>query len=297
VPRLVHALALSFPSLATHADLRDRVALALDDAGLVAVHEMGTDDEPVWRVFLADPSQTSRVADQLRAEFGPDGCDVEVVEIEDEDWAARTQGHLTSVTIDRIVVAPPWDVPASLPADSQLIVIPPSMGFGTGHHETTRLCLRLLQRLDLRRRRVVDVGTGSGVLAIAAVLLGAGNVEALDYDEDALASARESVRVNGLNGRIRLRTADVRVDRAAAADVVIANLTGALLIAAAPALAALAADGSVLILSGFQTTEVRAVLETFAPFARLEQQVSEADWHAVHLLRTRDGAVIEERST
>jgi len=286
VPRLVPALALSFPSLAAHADLRDRVALALDDAGLAAVHEAGTDDEPVWRVFLADPSQTSRVAGQLRAQFAPDGCHIEVVQIEDEDWAARTQTHLTSVTIDRIVVAPPWDVPASLPGGSQLIVIPPSMGFGTGHHETTRLCLQLLQRLDLMRRRVVDVGTGSGVLAIAAVLLGAANVEGLDYDEDALASARESVRVNGLNGRIRLRTADVRVDPTAAADVVIANLTGALLIAAAPALAALAAGGSALILSGFQITEVPAVLDTFAPFAQIEQQVSEADWHAVHLLRT-----------
>ncbi len=188
-----------------------------------------------------------------------------MVEIEDVDWAARSQAHLTHVRVGRLVVAPPWDIPPGLPHDTQLIVIPPSMGFGTGHHETTRLCLALLQDVDLRSKRVVDVGTGSGVLAIAAVLLGAGSVEGIDYDEDALTSARQSVAVNGLNGRIRLRAADIRSDRTAAADVVTANLTGALLVAVAPALASLADGGGSLILSGFQPPEAASVARRLRP--------------------------------
>jgi ribosomal protein L11 methyltransferase len=167
-----------------------------------------------------------------------------------------------------------------------LIVIPPSMGFGTGHHETTRLCLRLLQDLDLRGKRLVDVGTGSGVLAIAAVLLGAGSVEGIDYDEDALTSARESVAVNGLSGRIRLRAADIRSDRTAAADVVTANLTGALLVAVAPELASIADAGGSLILSGFQPPEAAAVVDAFAPFATVASLIVDGEWHAAHLLRT-----------
>src|SRR4029078_3730195 len=163
--------------------------------------------------------------------------------------------------------APPWDIPPGLPHDTHLNVIPPSMGFGTGHHETTRLCLSLLQDLDLRGKRLVDVGTGSGVLGLAAVLLGAGSVEAIDYDEDALSSARQSVAVNGLDGRIRLRAADIRSDRTAVADVVTANLTAALLVAGAPPLASLADGGGSLILSGFQPPEAASVLDAFAPFA------------------------------
>lgn len=285
MPRLVPALELAFPSLSLHPDLPDRVAVVLDDAGLAAVHEGGSDADPVWRVFLTDSSQSERVAAQLREAFGEHGCRVAVIEIEDEDWAARTQAHLTHVTVGRLVVAPPWDIPGALPHNTQLIVIPPSMGFGTGHHETTRLCLRLLQDLDLRRKRVVDVGTGSGVLAIAAFLLGAANVEGIDYDEDALTSARQSVAVNGLNGRVRLRAADIRTDRTAAADVVTANLTGALLVAVAPALASLADVGGALILSGFQPSEAAAVIDAFAPFARIESLILDGEWHAAHLRR------------
>jgi len=286
VPRLVPALELFFPPLSTHPDLTDRVAVALDAAGLAAVHEAGSDAEPLWRVFLADPARTGGVAAQLRDEFAADGCRVEVVEIEDVDWAARSQAHLTHVRVGRLVVAPPWDIPPGLPHDTQLIVIPPSMGFGTGHHETTRLCLALLQDLDLRSKRVVDVGTGSGVLAIAAVLLGAGSVEGIDFDEDALSSARQSVAVNGLDGRIRLRAADIRSDRTAVADVVTANLTGALLVAVAPALASLADGGGSLILSGFQPPEAASVLDAFAPFASVVSLIVDGDWHAAHLLRT-----------
>ena len=286
MPRLVPALELFFPPLSTHPDLPDRVAVALDGAGLAAVHEAGSDAEPLWRVFLTDPAGTSRVAAQLQDEFAADGCRVTLVEIEDEDWAARSQANLTHVRVGRLVVAPPWDIPPGLPHDTHLIVIPPSMGFGTGHHETTRLCLRLLQDLDLRGKRLVDVGTGSGVLAIAAVLLGAGSVEGIDYDEDALTSARESVAVNGLSGRIRLRAADIRSDRTAAADVVTANLTGALLVAVAPELASIADAGGSLILSGFQPPEAAAVVDAFAPFATVASLIVDGEWHAAHLLRT-----------
>jgi ribosomal protein L11 methyltransferase len=286
VPRQVHALAIHFPPLAPHSDLPDLVAAALDEPGLAAVHETGADNQPCWHVFLSDPSQLASIAAELSARFAPEGCHVEIVEIEDEDWAARTQAHLRHVTIDRLVVAPPWDVPSPMPSDTHLIVIPPSMGFGTGHHETTRLCLQLLQQLDLRRKRLLDVGTGSGVLAIAGLLLGAVNVEGIDCDEDALASARQGVAVNGLTGRIRFRTGDVRVDQTAAADVVTANLTGGLLTAAAPALAGLVPEGGACILSGFQRHETPAILESFVPYARLQRQASEGDWDAVLLLRT-----------
>ena len=147
--RSIRALDLHFPSLAGDADLPGRVAAALDDLSPAAVHETGDDDRPTWRIFPADHSQLDVMASTLAAAFGPAGCRLERVEVEDEDWAARTQADLTRVAVGRLIVSPPWDVPEALPPGSHLVVIQPSMGFGTGHHETTRLCLRLLQDVDL----------------------------------------------------------------------------------------------------------------------------------------------------
>jgi ribosomal protein L11 methyltransferase len=288
VPRLVSALALRFPSIQAHPDLPDRVTVALDEIGVAAVHELGSDDEPTWHVFLANQADLLAAQQRLQAQFASQGCRAEVVEIADEDWAARTQAHLTHVTVGRLVVAPPWDVPHRIPPDVHVIVIPPSMGFGTGHHETTRLCLRLLQQWPLDGKRVLDVGTGSGVLAIAARLLGAGDVEAIDYDEDAIVAARESLSINGMAGQVSVRTADLRADSLRPADVLIANLTGALLVDQAARLVDLTAEGGALILSGFQTSEGPDVLAAFAPLVSAVDQdrLREGEWEAVRLLRT-----------
>jgi ribosomal protein L11 methyltransferase len=280
--RSIDALDLHFPPIAGRADLPDRVASFLDDYGLSAVHETGDDDRPTWRIFPSDISQTAAIAAALTATFSVDGCRVEHVVVPDEDWAARTQANLTRVTVGCITVAPPWDVPEALPPGSHLIVIQPSMGFGTGHHETTRLCLRLLQDINLAGHRVVDLGTGSGVLAMAALLLGAREVEGLDSDEDALMSAREGLALNGLAGRVAFRHADLRTDPVDAADLILANLTGALLIAQAPLLAALARPGGRIVLSGFQRSEGDAVESAFGSTTTLAR-IGEGDWEALLL--------------
>lgn len=279
--RTVPCLDLHFPPLASRPDLPDRVALALDDLAPAAVHESGDDLAPTWRVFLADPSATPAAGTALERAFAADGLRVARVEVEDEDWAARSQAHLTRVAVGRITVAPPWD--AAPPSDGLLVIVHPSTGFGTGHHQTTRLCLRLLQDVDVAGRRVVDVGTGSGVLALAAWRMGAIDVEALDYDQDALDNARENVRLNGAAGAIVLRQADLRADAIAAGDIVTANLTGALLRAQAPAITALVRPGGTLILSGILDTEVDEVRAAFTPALRLADAASEDVWHALRL--------------
>jgi ribosomal protein L11 methyltransferase len=216
------------------------------------------------------------------------------IDVPDEDWAARSQAAVHAITIGALTIAPPWDVAGRLkPAPTgstptyveagvsqpSVIIIEPSMGFGTGHHATTRLCLAAMQQIDFRGRSVIDVGTGSGVLAIAARRLGAAGVLAIDDDPDAIAAAEANVRMNQ-EVRIALEIADFRSAKIGQFDIVTANLTGGLLMASADRLQSLAIPGGRLILSGFMSHEERELLRAFGG-CTLEWRAHEDEWVCV----------------
>jgi ribosomal protein L11 methyltransferase len=241
---------------------------ALIDYDVSAIDER----EDSWRIFFHTALERDRAAAGLRAEFSD--LSVEPVDVADEDWAARSQASLRAIQIGRVIVAPPWDAPVT-------IVVQPSMGFGTGHHATTRLCLAALQQLDLHGMTVIDVGTGSGVLALAASLLGAANVIGIDDDADAVGAARENLSLNP-RARVTLQVGDLRQMESANADLVLANLTGALLMSAADRLRQLTDSGGRLILSGFVAKEERDVLRAFHPLT-IEHRAQEEEWLCVTL--------------
>lgn len=267
---------------------------ALIDYNLAAIDE--TTQPDAWRVFFNTEADRDAAIEALTRQF-PD-LSIRPLDVADEDWVARSQASLRAVQIENIIVAPPWDVPPTEPlrpirtgaaaaADVRspiVIVIRPSMGFGTGHHATTKLCLTALQRMNLQGRSVVDVGTGSGLLAIAASRLGAARVVGIDDDPDALEAAAENVALNGA-ADVTLRAADVRSTAPEPFDVVIANLTGALLREAAPRLRDLAAPGAHLILSGFLRTEEADVIASYSDLAA-RSRTEEDEWLCVTLQRS-----------
>jgi ribosomal protein L11 methyltransferase len=234
-----------------------------------------------WTVCFQVADERDRAAAAIRAALPQ--LSVEPVELPDEDWAARSQRSLTAVRAGRFLVAPPWDIPAD-PGDAVVIVIEPSMGFGTGHHATTRMCLRLLSGIDVSDDTVLDLGTGSGVLAMAAALGGARRVVAIDVDDDAIASAEASARLNTLPDTIAFVVADFRNNPPEPAELVLANLTGGMLASNAASITALVRRGGRLILSGFDHTEVDRVLAAFTSFTE-RQRLDEDTWIAVHLQR------------
>ena len=258
---------------------------ALTDFEVAAIDER-TDD--CWRVYFHTADARDQAARALPDSFPT--MQFESVDVPDEDWAARSQAALRAVRVGGIIVAPPWDVPTAeqLAAMTrgglrpQVIVIQPSMGFGTGHHATTRLCLNALQQFNVKGGTIIDVGTGSGVLAIAAQRLGAARVIAIDDDPDAIAAARENAQRNG--AVIDMRVADLRHIALSRFDLVLANLTGGLLMQSAGRLQDLTTPRGPMILSGFTREEEPAVLAAFPRLVTVDR-AQEDEWVCVTLQR------------
>ena len=236
----------------------------------VAGHNVAAIDEPSddqWRIFFSGTADRDAALAALRGRFP--ALRLDPLDVADENWAARSQESLRAVQVGRVIVAPPWDAPIT-------IVIRPSMGFGTGHHATTRLCLAALQRISLDRATVLDVGTGSAVLAIAASRLGAEDVTGIDDDQDAIQSAWDNQSLNP-SAQVTLIVGDLRSTELVPADVILANLTGGLLIQSAERLRKLANANGRLILSGFTVDEERDVLAAFGAFS-VEHRGEEEGW-------------------
>lgn len=263
------------PTPGVRAVAADLLAVALDDLHPTAIEE----GDAGWRVFFADPGARDAARRALTVAL-PGALTADPLDVPDEDWARRSQESLGAVRVGRIVVAPPWQTPLASdthPGDLVLTILP-SMGFGTGHHQTTRLCLALLQSRSPSGLRVLDVGTGSGVLALAAWRLGAAAVVAVDDDEDAVAAAGENLDLNRAGGAITLRRGDFRLMTGLEADVVLANLTGALLVRQAGTLAATVVPGGSLIVSGLTLDEEGTVTSALGLLLEPATRLVEGEW-------------------
>jgi ribosomal protein L11 methyltransferase len=289
VTRLWPALEIQLP-VNPNPHLVELLLARLDDFQPTAIHEP---EHGPWRVFFAGACARDDAGRAVASEFWARGIVSWPVDVDDEDWAVRSQARLRAVIVGRLVVAPPWDIPEHLWPGSTLIVIEPSVGFGTGHHASTRLCLEALQKLDVSGWRVLDLGTGSGVLAVAAVLLGARHVLAVDRDADALDSARQSARRNKTDTLTSFEHADFRQATLPQAELVMANLTGAILSGALARVIELAEPGGALILSGFTSEEPVARRDgpiATSPLVQIIDQLDDEGWRCLVLRRrVREG--------
>jgi ribosomal protein L11 methyltransferase len=264
---------LKYPALDVHGLDSDFLLALVDDCSPSAADT----NESVVTIFFPDAERRDRARDVV-ARAHPQAR-VQARDVDDENWAQRSQENLTAITVGRITIAPPWEAGArqALVHDAVMVVIAPSMGFGTGHHASTRLCLRALQQLTLTGLRVLDVGTGSGVLAIAARVLGANEAIGIDDDPDAIHAATENLTHNPDVTQVRFEVGDLRTSPLPGADVITANLTGALLIRSAGLLLRTLKPGGSLIVSGLQSHERDDVVRAFSD-AAVAWEAMEDEW-------------------
>jgi ribosomal protein L11 methyltransferase len=241
---------------------REAVEYALMEAGALGT-ETGDESDGVLRItgyFASTPDRErvrSELFEALRIYDLPSSSvrDMNVREVAQRDWLEEWKQNWQPVEIGRFVIAPPWSNLDDV-HDRLIIRIEPGMAFGTGTHETTRLCLQAIEK-HFTGGSFLDVGTGTGILAIAAAkLFPEARIEACDTDEMAVAIARENAFANGVADQIDLRAGSVE-ESTASADLVCANLTADVITQILPSLVSLTCGK--LILSGILETQVEMV--------------------------------------
>lgn len=282
LPRLDALLDDFDPFAITDAPATGNASATDDDAGGATAAPGERRTEPLARrVYFFSAGARDAACSAIAHRLEPDGARAAPVDVADDGWAERAHADIGAVRVGDLVVAPPWDAPPAGGDSPAVVVIEPSMGFGTGHHASTRLCLRALQRVRDRLRAArltLDLGAGSGVLAIAAARLGARQVIALERDPDAAANARDNVRRNGVEGAVSVVEGDLADAGPETGAVVTANLSGAFFVKQRAAVLRAVAAGGVLLASGVTGGEEPSVRAALEPPFTLRERTAEDEW-------------------
>jgi ribosomal protein L11 methyltransferase len=201
--------------------------------------------------------------------------------LSEEDWAHAWREFFPILRVSpRLLVCPTWR--SYRPRQGEAVIrLDPGMAFGTGQHPTTLMCLRALEELLRPEMAVLDLGTGSGILALAAAKLGAASVLARDIDPQAAAVARENVRLNALEAVVRVEEGGLDDAPRPAFDLAMANISAAVIVEMAPALAEVLRPGGALIVAGFSAESAERVSRALTGTGLVvERALADSDWRA-----------------
>ena len=203
-------------------------------------------------------------------------------EVEGDDWIEIWRKHFRPIHIGRrIVVCPEW-IEYEPEFGEQVVKLDSNMAFGTGEHETTAMCLKLMQQYLTPASVCIDVGCGSGILGISAIKLGARYAYLTDIDEIAVKSATHNSEINGVSDRVKVVRSDLLNDAEVKGDIVFANITGEILVRLASQITNYLHKYGVLILSGIIESRLKMVTDAFtAQGLKLEKRVREGEWFAL----------------
>ena len=237
----------------------------------------------VGALFAVDADLYTLIPQALLAAGLAPGAAFSIDRVEDTDWVRLTQSQFHPLQItSRLWVVPSWHVPPD--PDAINIALDPGVAFGTGAHPTTRLCLRWLDSVVTAQTDVLDYGCGSGILAIAAMKLGAASACGVDIDPQALVAARN----NAAQNHVAVVFAAAEDAQVAPAQIVVANILANPLSVLAPLLARLTRAGGSIALSGILDEQAAAVIETYAANFDMQQTATDEGWVLLTGIRRPD---------
>lgn len=263
------------------------LSITYQDAQDQPVLEPGVGEMPLWShikfsaLFTAD-TDTDLVLLQVAASlpFDLPPCRIEIVE--KKDWERAWMDHYHAMPFGkRLWICPSWQKPVD--PDAINLMLDPGLAFGTGTHQTTSLCLQWLDAADLKGKTVLDMGCGSGVLGIAALLLGAKSVLAIDNDPQALVATRDNARRNRCDERLVADAPQRHISEAV--DIVLANILAKPLIELAPTLVAALKPGARIVMSGLLQEQAEQVMQAYRPAVEFTPPAALEGWMRLEGIR------------
>ncbi|MEJ2308762.1 MAG: 50S ribosomal protein L11 methyltransferase [Gammaproteobacteria bacterium] len=274
----------SAPVLETLLETLGALSVTLTDAGDEPQLETAPGEERIWSETIvtglfAAATQRASLQQAIRDALGKLGIETKLTleELEDQPWERAWMENFHAMQFGRRL----WILPRGqqLPqdaADPVVVVLDPGLAFGTGTHPTTALCLEWLDGQELAGKSLIDFGCGSGILAIAALKLGAGSALGIDHDPQALIASEQNAQENGVAERLRLIGSNVPVGEQA--DILVANILASVLVELAPGIGVLVKPGGRLALSGILAEQAEAVIDAFSGMFDLDTQRQQEEW-------------------
>lgn len=258
------------------------VSVTLQDAADQPILEPGVGETPLWdrcilKALFPAATNTEITARKL-VERLPANSEIRWQLLEDKDWSQAWKKYFKPIACaqERLWICPSWTQPPNPKAVN--LLLDPGLAFGTGSHPTTLLCLNWLEQQPLAGKTLIDFGCGSGILGIAALLLGATQVWGIDNDPQALLASRDNAERNGLSEHQLITLSPEDIPAAIQADVVVANILAEPLIGLAEQISNLVRPAGRLCLSGILHHQIEAVTQPYQPYFEFDPVIKQDEW-------------------
>ena len=267
------------------------VSVTLQDAADQPILEPGVGETPLWdscilTALFPASIDTSTTEQQIQANLSFSLCSSWQL-VEDKDWSQEWKKHFKPIACSngKLWICPSW-IEAPLP-DAVNLRLDPGLAFGTGSHPTTMLCLNWLEKQTLKGKTLIDFGCGSGILGIAALLLGAEKVWAIDNDPQALLASRDNAQRNDIEDERLITLLPEQIPPNAIADIMVANILAKPLIDLAPQISKLTLNNGQLCLSGILSHQVDQVSAAYTEKFIFADSVIEDNWAQLAATKTK----------